>query len=129
MWQKMVIKLGRYGRFLSCSDFPDCKGIKSLEEDITLDDEKYYFPEQCPKCKSKMMLKTGKYGRFWACENYPECKSTLPMLLKEECPECGNHLVERRSRWGQIFIGCSNYPDCKYIQKKKKEDKSKDEED
>jgi DNA topoisomerase-1 len=68
-----------------------------------------------------MILKTGKYGKFWACENYPDCKFTLPMMLKEDCPECGEKLVERKGRWGKMFIGCSGYPDCKYIKKKKKE--------
>jgi DNA topoisomerase-1 len=100
---------------------------KTPEE--SLDKDKYQIPEKCEECDGKMLLKTGKYGKFWACENYPDCKFTLPMLLKEECPECGEHLVERKGRWGKMFIGCSGYPDCKYIKKdKKKEDEDEDEE-
>jgi DNA topoisomerase-1 len=55
---------------------------------------------------------------FWACEKYPECKETAPLLLKEKCPDCGKSLVERRSKWGKTFVGCSGYPDCKFIKKK-----------
>ncbi|HOF79272.1 MAG TPA: topoisomerase DNA-binding C4 zinc finger domain-containing protein, partial [Candidatus Dojkabacteria bacterium] len=64
-----------------------------------------------------LLLKNSKYGKFWACEKYPECKGTLPLLLVEKCPECGGNLVERRSKWGKTFIGCSAYPKCKYIKK------------
>ena len=94
-----------------------------------LDYEKYAKPEKCPKCGSGLLLKYGKYGQFWACEKYPECKGVVPLLLREKCPECDHHLVERRSKWGRKFIGCSNYPDCRYIKnafkKKKKQSKEK----
>lgn len=119
---EMVIRVGRYGKFLSCSKFPECKGMKNLESSDPLDTEKYEVIEKCPKCGNKMMMKTGKYGKFWACEKYPECKGTVPLLLKEKCPECGKSLVERRSKWGKTFIGCSGYPDCKYIKKEKKKE-------
>ncbi|NLZ24629.1 type I DNA topoisomerase [Candidatus Dojkabacteria bacterium] len=119
----MVVRLGRYGKFLSCSRFPDCKGMKDLEGgQDSLDYKKYLKVEKCPECGSKMILKNSKYGLFWACERYPDCKGTQPLLLKEECPECGKHLVERRSKWGKSFIGCSGYPNCKYIKKEKKKD-------
>lgn len=119
----MVVRLGRYGKFLSCSRFPDCKGMKDLEGgQDSLDYKKYLKVEKCPECGSKMILKNSKYGLFWACERYPDCKGTQPLLLKEECPECGKHLVERKSKWGKSFIGCSGYPNCKYIKKEKKKD-------
>jgi DNA topoisomerase-1 len=121
---EMVIRVGRYGKFLSCAKFPECKGMKDLsggEED--LDYDKYFKPEKCPKCGAKMVLKNGKYGRFWACEKYPDCKTTLPMLLNEKCPECGEKLVERKGKWGKMFIGCSGYPNCKYIKKTNKKKK------
>jgi len=117
----MVVRIGRYGKFLSCSRFPECKGMKDLSGgEESLDLKKYYKPEKCPKCGSKMVLKNGKYGKFWACEKYPDCKTTLPMLLNEKCPECGKQLVERKGKWGKMFIGCSGYPDCKYIKREKK---------
>ncbi len=121
----MVVRVGRYGKFLSCSKFPECKGMKSLAGgEETLDMEKYYRPEKCPICGKEVMLKSGRYGQFWACVDYPECKGTYPLLLNEKCPECGKQLVERKSRWGQTFSGCSGYPDCKYIKKENKEGKS-----
>ena len=115
---KMVIKLGKYGKFLSCSRFPECKGMKDINgEGEELDFNKYLKVEKCPKCGSKMILKNGKFGKFWACENYPECKTTMPLLLNEKCPECGRNLVEKKSKWGKSFKGCSGYPECKYIKK------------
>ncbi|HOR06309.1 MAG TPA: type I DNA topoisomerase, partial [Candidatus Dojkabacteria bacterium] len=115
---EMFVRLGRYGKFLTCSKFPECKGMKDLSGgEESLDFKKYAKPDKCPKCGSKLLLKNSKYGKFWACEKYPECKGTLPLLLVEKCPECGGNLVERRSKWGKTFIGCSTYPKCKYIKK------------
>lgn len=124
----MVVRLGRYGKFLSCAKFPECKGMKDLNGgEEGLDYDKYFKPEKCPLCGSKLLLKNSKYGKFWACERYPECKGSVPLLLNEKCPECGKNLVERRSKWGKTFLGCSGYPDCKYIKKslKKKSKKKK----
>lgn len=112
----MVVKLGKYGKFLSCSNFPDCKGMKSLEGDEgKLDEEKYESLGKCEKCGGNMELKRGKFGAFQGCENYPKCKNVKPLYLKVHCPQCGNSLIERRGRGGKPFYGCSHYPDCKYI--------------
>lgn len=116
----MVVRVGRYGRFLSCAKFPECKGMKDISGGIEIDFEKYEKQEKCPKCGKGVVLKSGRYGKFWACEDYPECKGVIPLLLKEKCPKCGNNLVERRSKWGKTFIGCSNYPECKYIKNARK---------
>jgi DNA topoisomerase-1 len=125
--KKMVVRLGRYGKFLSCSTFPECKGMKDLEGgEEALDLKKYHKPTECPECKKGMKMKNGKYGKYWACVDYPDkCKGTFPMLLNEKCPECSSYLVERKSKWGQIFTGCSGYPDCRYIKKGKKKSKKK----
>ena len=121
---EMVIRLGRYGKFLSCIKFPECKGMKDLSGgEESLDYEKYLKVEKCPECGSKVILKNSRYGKFWACEKYPECKGTVSLLLNEKCPECGKNLVERKSKWGKIFKGCSGYPDCKYIKKEVKKKK------
>jgi DNA topoisomerase-1 len=123
---EMVVRIGRYGKFLSCARFPECKGMRDLNgQEDSLDYNKYFKPEKCPKCGAKMVLKNGKYGKFWACEKYPECKGVLPLLLNEKCPKCGHHLVERRSKWGKTFIGCSNYPNCTYIKGSKEKSKPK----
>ena len=117
---EMVVRVGRYGRFLSCAKFPECKGMKDISGGIEIDFEKYEKQDKCPKCGKSVVLKSGKYGKFWACEEYPDCKGVIPLLLKEKCPECGHNLVERRSKWGKTFIGCSNYPECKYIKNARK---------
>jgi len=123
---EMVVRIGRYGKFLSCARFPECKGMRDLNgQEDSLDYGKYFKPEKCPKCGAKMVLKNGKYGKFWACEKYPECKGIVPLLLNEKCPKCGNHLVERKSKWGKTFIGCSNYPNCTYIKGSKNKSKPK----
>jgi DNA topoisomerase-1 len=121
----MVIRVGRYGKFLSCSDFPTCKGMKALSvaeggapiEEVTFDPEKFLPAEPCPKCGGEMELKASRFGKFWACKSYPKCKGAVPLKLKEACPDCGKPLVERKGRWGKTFTGCSGYPDCHYIKK------------
>ncbi len=129
---KMVERLGRNGRFLSCAKFPECKGMlgidgKPMEQEVDL--KLYEKPGPCEKCGGEMVVKSGKYGKFLACKNYPDCKSTAPLLLKEVCPECGSHLVEKRGRWGKSFIGCSGYPKCKYIKKVPKADNNEKKEE
>ena len=122
----MVVRVGRYGKFLSCSKFPECKGMKDLSgNEESLDFNKYLRPDKCPKCGGPLVLKNGKYGKFWACKDYPKCKGIAPLLLVEKCPECGHALVERRSKWGRTFVGCSNYPECKYIKKQARKSKKK----
>lgn len=114
--EQMLVKIGKNGKFLSCSKFPECKGIKSIQQDF--DAEKYQKLDKCEKCGGEMIIKTGKYGKFWSCSNYPKCKNIKPMFLNEKCPECGNNLVERKGKWGKSFTGCSGYPKCKYIKKR-----------
>lgn len=117
----MVVKLGKYGKFLSCSKFPDCKGMKNLEStEFVLDESKFVKEDKCEKCGKQMIIKTGRFGAYWACEDYPKCKTAKPLMLLEKCPECGSHLVERKGRWGKTFTGCSAYPKCKYIKKEAK---------
>jgi DNA topoisomerase-1 len=122
----MIVKLGKNGKFLSCSRFPECKGIKSFGPEEVLDEDKYLKLEKCDKCGSNMILKNSKYGKFWACEKYPECKNSKPLCLKEVCPDCGSNLTEKKGRWGKTFIGCSGYPNCKYIKKQPKKQKEEE---
>ncbi|MCI9292751.1 MAG: type I DNA topoisomerase [Erysipelotrichaceae bacterium] len=121
----LVYRNGRYGRFISCANFPTCRYTKGEEDDeISID-------ETCPNCGGKLILKKGRYGSFFACANYPECKYIKSTKPKEEpkptgekCPECGHDLVERKSRFGTTFVGCSNYPKCRYIKKDSKKEKT-----
>ena len=115
---ELVYRNGRFGRFISCINFPSCRFTKSEEEEANASDE------VCPKCGGKMVSKKGRYGAFLACSNYPDCKYIKSTKQKEEpkptgelCPDCGHELVERKSRFGTTFVGCSNYPKCRYIKK------------
>lgn len=71
----------------------------------------------CDKCGRNMVIKHGRYGKFLACPGYPECKNTKPLIkdIGVKCPKCGGDIVQRRSKKGRVFYGCSNYPDCDFI--------------
>ncbi len=126
----LVYRNGRYGRFISCINFPTCKYTENADSDLQ---EMAKEEKICPECGSKMVIKKGRYGPFWACSNYPECKhlesikkKAAPKPTGEKCPECGHDLVERTSRYGKKFIGCSNYPKCHYIKKTPKAKKGEE---
>lgn len=121
----LVYRIGRFGKFISCINCPECRYTKGEDEDENA------VEEVCPKCGSKMVTKKGRYGSFLACSNYPECKYIKSNKTKEEpeptgemCPDCGHELVRRKSRFGTTFIGCSNYPKCRYIKKEPKKEKA-----
>lgn len=119
----MVVKLGRNGKFLSCSKYPECKNAKPMKEDKKREEElrKEFKDEKCDKCKGQMIVKNGRFGEFLACENYPKCKSTRPLAhaLNVKCPEDGGDIVEKRTKRGKVFYGCGNYPKCKFATWKK----------
>jgi DNA topoisomerase-1 len=125
----MVIKFGRFGKFLACSGYPECKNtreLSSISENNTANSGDAVNPEQqivestiiCDKCGKPMAIKSGRFGKFLACSGYPECKNTKPMPLKSNIPcpnECGGYLVMKKTKKGRKFYGCSNYPKCDYI--------------
>lgn len=119
----MVVKLGRNGKFLSCSKYPECKNARPLKEDLEKEKElqKEFKDEKCDKCGGQMVVKRGRFGEFLACSNYPKCKNTRPLAhaLKVKCPDCGGELVEKRTKRGKVFYGCNNYPTCKFATWKK----------
>jgi DNA topoisomerase I len=109
----MVLKRGRFGQFMACTGYPDCKTTRRLDQgkkvpDIPLD-------ELCPKCGRNMMIRHGRFGEFTACSGYPECKYVKQNYIGVKCPECKEgDLVEKRARKGNTFYGCGNYPKCKF---------------
>lgn len=127
---ELVYRNGKYGRFISCSNFPACKYTKSENEEETQSEE------TCPNCGSPMVMKKGRYGSFLACSNYPKCKTIKkinapkeePKPTGEMCPECGKPLIERKSRYGTTFVGCSGFPKCHYIKKQPKKKKGEENE-
>ncbi len=111
----MIVKWGRYGRFLGCANYPDCKNIKALNQDETPVEEPEETDTPCDKCGEPMVIKQSRVGaKFLACSTYPKCKNAKPVPMGVDCPEsdCDGYLGERRSKRGKVFYGCSNYPTC-----------------
>lgn len=110
----MVVRMSRYGKFLACSGFPECKFTKRTGDDDDQGDEEAPL---CDKCGHAMQKKRGRFGMFWGCGNYPDCKNIKP-LGKDSfgpCPECGAGIVTtRRTKRGKVFYGCNRYPECSY---------------
>lgn len=112
----MVIKVGRFGKFLACSNYPDCKTTLPLDKDNKIE-EPEKSGEKCDKCGHDMIVKHGRFGKFMACSNYPTCKNIKSIIEKVgvKCPACQNgDIIARRGKSGKPFYGCSNYPDCKF---------------
>ena len=109
----MVIKSGRYGKFLACPNYPECKNTKPLNGREAAEET----DEVCEKCGSKMLKRKGRFGEFLACSNYPACKNTKPIIktIDVPCPRCSGKIAIKFSKAGRRFFGCSNYPECKYI--------------
>jgi len=115
----MALKRGRFGQFLACTGYPECKTTRKIAQagrapkkpDVILD-------ETCPKCgQAKLAMKEGRFGEFIACSNYPKCKYIKPKTVGVPCPKagCGGELIERRSKRGKVFYGCAKYPDCDFV--------------
>jgi DNA topoisomerase-1 len=111
----LLARRGRFGKFLACSAYPECKYTRNIGSDGRAEDEP--TDEVCPSCGKPMVIKHGRFGKFIACSGYPDCKTTKPITLGIACPEpgCTGELAQRRSRRGKIFYGCSAYPNCKFV--------------
>jgi DNA topoisomerase-1 len=127
--KELHIKVGKNGPFLACEGYPECSYSSNYERDekgrihpvASATDQE--TDKTCPKCGSPMVIKQGRYGEFLACSGYPQCKHTESLTsgktgarIGVQCPEtdCDGEIVERRSKRGKIFYGCSRYPDCKF---------------
>jgi DNA topoisomerase-1 len=115
----LSIRLGRRGRFVGCSGFPDCDYTRSLGDDKEAETPEAVEGRVCPQCSSQLLVRQGRYGKFIGCSNYPTCKYIEPLEKPAdtgvECPECHKGtLLKRKSRYGKIFYSCSTYPECKY---------------
>ena len=128
--KRLHIKVGKNGPFLACEGYPDC----TYSRNYTRDEKGHIHPiepaheaaegEVCDKCGRQMVVKQGKYGDFLACSGYPDCKNTRSIngsaknapSTGVKCPQagCDGELVERKSKRGKIFYGCSRFPDCTY---------------
>lgn len=114
----MVIKWGKLGSFLACSNYPECKNTQDYKKDdqgkiVIIPKE--FTDKKCEECSSPMVVKTGKYGKFQACSTYPNCKFTAPVTLGIPCPKCAKgEMTQRQSRYRRVFYSCSTWPDCDF---------------
>ena len=109
---KLTVRGGRFGPFIACTKYPECRYTKPLKQHKEPDRP---TDQKCNECGSPMVIKTGRYGEFLACTAYPKCKHTRPLPLGVKCPQCGTgELAERRTRKGRSFFGCSSYPECTF---------------
>jgi len=114
----LAIKLGRYGKFLACTGYPECKHAKPLNGKDDAPQEAEVSDEKCDKCGEPMLIKAGRYGKFLGCSAYPKCKNLQPLEKAVDtginCPSCGKGtFLEKKSRRGKVFYSCSTYPKCK----------------
>jgi DNA topoisomerase-1 len=115
----MVLKWGKNGRFLACSNYPECQETAEFSRSETgevIPRAQELTDIDCPNCGSKMKLRHGRFGRFLSCSRYPDCKGTKPYTIGIPCPEdnCGGDIIERQSKKGSVFYGCSKYPKCTF---------------
>ena len=120
----MIVRTSKFGtQFLGCSGYPECKTVMSMnvlseqqEESTNVDKPQEVCDEKCEKCGSDMIFKTGPYGKYMECTN-ENCKHRKPYRKSTgvKCPKCGQGvIVERKSKRGTVFYGCSKYPDCDF---------------
>lgn len=124
----LMYKVSKYGKFLACGGYPECKYSCPIDEDgkPTERQKAETTDVVCDKCGELMVKKQGKFGEFIACPGYPKCKNILNTGEKKQieggaCPDCGKVTVQKRGR--SVFWGCSGYPDCKFISNNKIVDK------
>ena len=110
----MVLKRGRFGQFMACTGYPDCRTTRRLDQGRKVPDVP--LEETCPQCGRNMVLRHGRYGEFVSCSGYPECKYIKQNFIGVKCPQCKDgELVEKKARRrGNLFYGCSNYPKCDF---------------
>jgi DNA topoisomerase-1 len=114
----MAVKRGRFGYFLACTGYPECRNTKKIvmKEGAGTAVADTPLEEKCPECGNHLVIKHGRFGQFTACSNYPNCKYVKRQTLGIPCPEkgCTGELVVRRTKRGKTFYGCSRYPACKF---------------
>jgi DNA topoisomerase-1 len=114
----MVIKWGKLGSFLACSNYPACKNTQDFKKDdqgkiVIIPKE--FTDKKCEKCQSPMVIKSGKFGKFLACSDYPNCKYTQAITLGIPCPVCNEgEIAQKQSRYRRVFYSCNRWPKCNF---------------
>lgn len=115
----LSIRLGRRGRFIGCTAYPECDYTRNLDGDDGKAEAELVEGRTCPDCSGPLIIRFGRYGKFIGCSNYPTCKFIEPLEKPSDtgilCPQCGKgNMLKRKSRYGKIFYSCSTYPECNY---------------
>ncbi len=113
----MIVKVGRFGKFLACTGYPECKSTKPFGTEEKAMAAAEPTDQICEKCGSPMMHRMGRFGPFLGCSNYPTCKNikSIDIKLNLKCPKCKEgDVVEKRSKRRKIFYGCNRYPECDF---------------
>ncbi len=117
----LSIRLGRNGRFIGCTHYPECSYTRNLDDDKNAGNAESDVVEgrTCPECNSTLVIKSGRYGKFIGCSAYPTCKHIesleKPLDTQVQCPQCKvGSILKRKARSGKIFYSCSGYPKCSY---------------
>jgi DNA topoisomerase-1 len=111
---KLQMKLGRYGKFIGCPNYPECRYIRNMDGSERAEPE--LLDELCPDCGKQLQKRVGRFGPFVGCSGYPDChyiKKDPAKSTGVTCPQCKQgELIEKRSRFGTTFYSCGRYPDC-----------------
>lgn len=115
--EPLSIRLGKRGRFVGCTAYPNCDYTRNLNENAT--QPEVLADRACPKCQAPLVIKSGRYGKFIGCSSYPTCNHMEPLEKPKDtgvvCPHCKKGtILQRKSRRGKIFYSCSRYPQCTY---------------
>src|SRR5215216_3036264 len=110
----MAMKRGRFGQFLACTGYPECKTTRKIQKGGKIAAADVALEEMCPQCGKHLVIKQGRFGPFTACSNYPECKYIKQEMTGVACPEDGGEIVVKKGKRGRVFYGCSNYPKCNF---------------
>ncbi len=118
--KKMIYKNGRFGKFLACPSYPECKNTKALDKDGKIKESEAEIPVlagfKCDLCGGEMVIRTGRYGSFYACSNYPTCTFTKQRVTETgvACPKCSSMIVARHGKGKMLFYSCEKYPECDF---------------
>ena len=110
----MTLRKGQFGPFWACPNYPGCKGIRKADPKGIPVPPDQPLDEPCPTCGKHFVKRHGRYGEFICCVDYPKCKTVKKEILGVPCPKCGGDLSPRKTRFGKVFYGCTNYPKCDF---------------